>query len=613
MSDTKNTELHLPTQIDGLDDLLRDGFVLPYYQEESKQADPEGLIILIKGFPGTGKTTLAMQLAGGTCKWDAYINALSNHENMKTLIKQHQEVSIFSNEQNRSELEGLLTRLGIKNDKKINIEDCAISKSSELPLNANPYTVEWALGVNEKITHLEKQRMVIIDGFNLLSSADRENIQIEELIKELRKKTLITILIYDTEGERKHHLDYITDMTISLREEISKTEPRYLLNYIKIDKGRFQSHVLGWHQYKILKKGIVIYPSLHYRSHKSGFLDDRLEESQQNILSLSPGDSAESVEPDNSALNCILGEEYIKKGSCTIILGARRTWKTLLSLDFLRAGSKNGEKGLLVSLIDNQSTIVGQRTELCKAFCLNQKTESDFENCKSTLCYKNVHLFHFRPGCITPSEFIYYLTKSIKYHKQKGKPIERIVFWDMAQLEYRFPLFAKDTLFIPLLMDYLKHEHKISSLFMGASNAKISHAASAIADNVIFCWQDMITKECSKEECSKEECSKEECSEEKRSGVAFYVDRIEGKPESGRLFFKLKETDNSSTDTPIENIIKPEEFINLYYANTMREQIWAMQGLNVTVQGRNLGGHDKRVGVINEQGTLPTPSRQSVS
>ncbi len=32
----------------------------------------------------------------------------------------------------------------------------------------------------------------------------------------------------------------------------------------------------------------------------------------------------------------------------------------------------------------------------------------------------------------------------------------------------------------------------ISSLFMAAANTKLSASASAIADNVIFCWRDRV-------------------------------------------------------------------------------------------------------------------------
>jgi circadian clock protein KaiC len=55
-----STNKRLKTGIDGLDDLLQGG-ILPLGED--------GLIIMIKGPPGAGKTTLALQIAVNSKKW----------------------------------------------------------------------------------------------------------------------------------------------------------------------------------------------------------------------------------------------------------------------------------------------------------------------------------------------------------------------------------------------------------------------------------------------------------------------------------------------------------------------------------------------------------------
>ena len=88
-----------------------------------------------------------------------------------------------------------------------------------------------------------------------------------------------------------------------------------------------------------------------------------------------------------------------------------------------------------------------------------------------------------------------------------------LVLWDLTQLDYRFPLFAQDSMFLTALMDLFK-KRKIKSLFMGAGNARYSAAASAMADNVLFCWRSQLS--------SKTRGRKKD----KRPVMLIYVDRI---------------------------------------------------------------------------------------
>jgi len=227
----------------------------------------------------------------------------------------------------------------------------------------------------------------------------------------------------------------------------------------------------------------------------------------------------------------------------------------IVEIDFLRAGSKKyfeKEAGLLVSLLDNQATIVEQRDSLCRALCAQEQGSKCEAGERFSKCYADVYLLHFRPGCIAPSEFFHVLDERLKWGAAKEKEIKRLVFWDLAQLEYRFPLLAADAMFLPGLMDYLKHTRKVCSVFMGASNAHFSKAASAMADNVVFCWEDY------------------KSSRPKEKGIAYYVDRIEGKPEKGDLRFLT---------TSFE--LQPVKESELLYAFRMIEEIRNIQGLPV--------------------------------
>jgi hypothetical protein len=271
-------------------------------------------------------------------------------------------------------------------------------------------------------------------------------------------------------------------------------------------------------------------------------------------------------------------ELTLERGSCTVLLGPRRCFKTQLTFDFLRAGSilEAPEPGLLVSLIDNQSTIIGQRTTLCERCCVQRKQgKQPAPDCNNTNCYNHVHLFHMPPGCITTAEFLHWLENRLQSSEKAGQnPLKRLVFWDLAQLEFRFPLFSRDPMFLPGLIDYLKYSprihpdgttgdpRRVTSLFMGPPNNDLARAASAMADNVIFCWPDYFNIE--------------------QEGIAVYVDRIEGHPGEQKLFFAAsKEPTEAGDITPGMNykLFRPEDQARLRNATAMITEIQSLQGL----------------------------------
>lgn len=573
MGTISNESTLYATDIEGFDELLKGGFALP--------PDNKGLIILLRGLPGTGKSTLALQIASGLA---------TSFENKDKKVN----VRIFNFEQTENENKPKIDKLGLFKTQNYTFE-------SESKVEEETTFQELSFkNVEELIlSKCDTPCLAIVDGLNLIplpkepSSSVQHNPHSDEqsssnlmtMIQHLRDKSRVGILVYDAGNENKH-VDFNVDVIIELKgeEEKEKERPFYYLNKLIIKKSRFQESALGWHQYKIQDMGVKVYPSPSFWVSKMANLNEEnfrrslpvsFEESKKPITEINENSSSVSIEDrpisikDRSILKFLLGE--IKKGSCTVVLGARRTWKTLLTLDFLRAGSimNPNEHGLLISLMGNQSSLVDQRISLCNRYCYSPKenpsTRAMEKGCKdSKKCYQNVHLFHFAPGYITPSNFFHFLNKRI--YIDDTKTIDRLVFWDLTQLGYQFPLFAQDPLFIPLLVDYLKLHH-ITSVFMGAPNAAISQCASAIADNVVFCWQDTLSVATPKE------------------GVAFHVDRVEGKPETGDLFFLevLEEQKNPKPSNNISEIFaKVEKTGNLQYGESMISHIRAMQGFPAT-------------------------------
>ena len=348
---------------------------------------------------------------------------------------------------------------------------------------------------------------LVLDGLNILSEKEKKLINIGKIVRTLKNKSLFSILIYDGESDGSIYQDYYADLVVNLKGEVEKDSVDYFLHQIQIEKSRFQQAVLGWHQYKIRDFGLHIYPSVHYHVHINNY------QTQQILDSFSPAIDQSNFDPtprrgnsNPSNIDRIL--IHPERGSFTAIFGARATFKTSLTLNFLYNAARQDEgDSLLLSLVDNFGTL----KDTC--YCPKAKVLTDegkhFYDCKK--CHEQFFIFHQRTGCVAIQEFFYNLDKSVSEHKNKtGRKISRLAFWDLTQLEYRFPLLSKDPMFLPGMVEYTK-KNNIALIVMGAGNSRFTPAASAIADNVIFCWRSRLAEEKNHQEV-----------------LAVYVDRCQG-------------------------------------------------------------------------------------
>ena len=558
---------HYPTDVKGLDMLLRNGLVLPH--------SGQGLITLIKGRPGTGKTTLALQMADGAFAWNLgnpgecpvrFYTAEQRSQDIKTKLEQMRRSRVVeSRKGSQRKKRELLIRSLLHADKTANREQ---------PFTQAPPVLEWIHGLVSELAQESgpqppRIRALVLDGLNLLESKEQPLLELHRLVAALRQYCRVGIIVYDSPEGAYANVDFMADMIIELRGVMTDLPGHYYLNKLSIVKSRFQSSALGWHQYKIGGDGIVVFPSIHFRVSRPGLMADRRTSARTPIPKLAQEDKELRVKQNSSdkkekakefddIITQILRKKNLKRGSCTVILGPRRTAKTLLTLDFLRAASRQDEGSLLVSLLDNQGTIIEQPRCLCE----KTKHSRKLRPCSTRRCYKKVYLLHFRPGCIAPDEFFDVLEERLLFgFENKEHEVRRLAFWDLTQLEDRFPLLAEEPLFLPLLMDHLKNSpypgaegeaRKITSLFMGAPNTELGKAASAMADNVLFCWRDYLSKD------------------ETKGGVAIYTDRIEGQPQVRQLHLL-----HEDPELELEEL----KSVRLVYAEPMIDRIQEMQGL----------------------------------
>lgn len=552
------SSLFVPTNIKEFDKLLRQGFVLPH--------DPDcGLVVLVKGEPGTGKSTFALQILSmlgdaaaangakprryyfsveqteidlrfklaGMLVWEALNQSWQYHDDgklvcttrallnrLKTkwgLVAEFPSIKQLSvefppssgkqEEALRRELNGI-TQIVCKSLPKPpktplvqfnwpprDREDAIIPHWDRASL-ALEMLNELMKGEGQKPRERLERPFVVVDGLSVLPPVEQDVISLSAIVERLRRESQIGILVFEPSGQDMGWLDHQVDMVIELSERWIEKPISYLIHEMWIRKARYQDAALGRHQFKIRGSGLEIFPSIHFQVQMHHYMHREWHRSLRPV-DLDSGNAAGTDMPtkapgvDATLKNASLLEQILGRvdtNDSVMLLGPRGSFKTQLSLDFLFRGTwgcpcdRNGngvEDGLLIALIDNAEQI-------------HDKLQCPMSGCKE--CQnrhpKHIFAFHQRPGCITPAEFFLFIRNRIEDHQKKAgrnEKINRVVFWDLTQMDYRFPLFAEDPMFLPAMIDYFKNE-KIKSLFMGAGNARYTHAASAMADNVVFCW-----------------------------------------------------------------------------------------------------------------------------
>lgn len=378
---------------------------------------------------------------------------------------------------------------------------------------------------NNQLTH----KLIVVDGLNATSLDERKAFDFERLINRLKKTAMISIVVIEPTEVDYSPIENFADIIIDLIFH-SVTKPfEYTTNQLIISKARHQHHTKGMHQYSIPERTslLTVYPSDYfylakYTLRKGGLgtfgygpfemlsLKDRNLKKEEGIQDNTINGNPDEVKKDNngslihdgSVLSQILGG--IRRGSNTVILGPRRTSKSLLTLDFILSGynvkNQNIENGLIVSLLDNFSAI--SKSKNCRRIQCESYWEPDNggkEDIHCNKCFEKVSLFHLNPEVVSPNIFFYYLRRALDFFVIQGKPIERLTFWDFTQMDITFPLLSEDKLFVSTLFKFLKYyippysgkTKPITSVFFASPSCNLAKS-SIIADNVIYVWRDLI-------------------------------------------------------------------------------------------------------------------------
>ena len=362
----------LPTGVRGLDDILGGGV-------------PEFSFNVIAGMPGCGKTTMAHQLifANATVKKPALYFTVLGEPALK-MLRYQQQFSFFDE-----------SKLG-KAIRFINLSDLVLNQDLNAVLAE---IIEQVTAVNPGIVVVDSFRTVMRKA---LANAGEMEMQsfVAQLTQFLTSWQATTFLVgeYGEEETRGNPLFTIADGLFWLSQKVERNS---VVRKLQILKVRGTDSVPGLHTVRISDGGLQAF------SRTLGF--DRKKNSPTRRRRLSMGI------PD---LDKMMGGGALE-GDSLLIAGPSGTGKTALATQFIAAGLRNGEPGIMAIFEERPKGY----TDRADSFGLNLKTPQE----KGKL-----EIIYLRPLDLSVDETMQEILDAVERVGAKRLVIDSLVSLEMA-------------------------------------------------------------------------------------------------------------------------------------------------------------------------------------
>ena len=351
-------DARLSTGIAGLDDILHGGLA-------------KGFLYLIEGSPGAGKTTLALQfLIAGAKKGEKglYISLAESDAELRHVADSH--------------------GMDLKN-----VEICKISPPEIAGESGKQYTVFQPAEVElsdvletilAKVQELKPSR-IIIDSMSELRMLARDSLRYRRQVLSLKQffegRDCTTLLLDERFGNKNENQVQTIAHGVLCMEVLQRSYgiTRRRLEVLKIRASSFRE---GYHDYVIVKGGVVVFPRLVSGEHRAvSVMAENLPSGVKELDDLFNGG--------------------VQRGTSTLIVGPAGCGKSTMCTQFVMQAAKRGERSAIFTFDETRQSFRVRSRGL--GMDLDQYLENDL-----------IHLEQVDPAELSPGEFIYRIRRGVE-------------------------------------------------------------------------------------------------------------------------------------------------------------------------------------------------------
>ena len=407
----------MKTGITGLDRILEGGF---FYHNS----------ILLKGPPGSGKTTLGIQIIhNGAMQF--------NEPGIIVLFEQFPQQLFRDLSSYHWDIQKLI------DEKKIAV---IFAQPDEVIEGDQVADAPLVSKIHDAVVDMGAKR-ILIDSISHFLHIIKPRLQEREFllkfINSLKSIGLTPFMTAEMAGVNAPPSveEYLSDCVLILSNEASK-DKTFPMRQIEIKKTRGHGHVRGHHPLRIGENGIDVFP--HILPESFG------KEIGEEV-------TIEKISSGINGLNELLGGGFTR-GTSTIVAGMPGTYKTTMGVQFLEEGAESGEKGLLLTFNERPQFLVSTM-------------EQRGLHIQKHLSNGNLRIWHFFPKDYYVDELLFLLEEELN----RGE-VKRVVIDAINELERSIEDSAMYKDYISAFLSLLTRSN-VTSLFLQKIDQLTGNAA----------------------------------------------------------------------------------------------------------------------------------------